>query len=142
VKKFSRAADLARKKEKTAARDFPRAEREDAGSGSFTHADGEDKRKNCAVIRCRNTVYRRSCRSHCGRCHGKFCHAGGCFKSQSHRHLSVLRAPRVIKQTIGKDLPKGFQRSEFLLEKGFLDMVVHRKELKQTITKVLQHLNP
>ena len=50
--------------------------------------------------------------------------------------------PRVIKQTIGKDLPKGFQRSEFLLEKGFLDMVVHRKELKQTITKVLQHLNP
>ena len=47
--------------------------------------------------------------------------------------------PRVIKQTIGKDLPKGFQRSEFLLDKGFVDLVVHRKDLKETITKLLRH---
>ena len=41
---------------------------------------------------------------------------------------------RVIKQTIGEDLPEGFQRAEFLLEKGFLDHIVHRKELKQKLS--------
>ncbi len=54
--------------------------------------------------------------------------------------LIGFAGPRVIKQTIGKDLPKGFQRSEFLMEKGFVDLVVHRKELKETITKMLRHL--
>ena len=41
---------------------------------------------------------------------------------------------RVIKQTIGEDLPEGFQRSEFLLEKGFIDSIVHRKDLKKTLS--------
>lgn len=54
--------------------------------------------------------------------------------------LIGFAGPRVIKQTIGKDLPKGFQRSEFLLDKGFVDVIVHRKELKETITKLLRHL--
>jgi acetyl-CoA carboxylase carboxyl transferase subunit beta len=54
--------------------------------------------------------------------------------------LIGFAGPRVIKQTIGKDLPSGFQRSEFLLEKGFIDLVVHRKELKETITKVIRNL--
>jgi acetyl-CoA carboxylase carboxyl transferase subunit beta len=54
--------------------------------------------------------------------------------------LIGFAGPRVIKQTIGKDLPPGFQRSEFLLEKGFIDLVVHRKELKETITKVIRNL--
>jgi acetyl-CoA carboxylase carboxyl transferase subunit beta len=49
--------------------------------------------------------------------------------------LIGFAGPRVIKQTIGKDLPNGFQRSEFLMDKGFIDLVVHRKELKETITK-------
>jgi acetyl-CoA carboxylase carboxyl transferase subunit beta len=53
--------------------------------------------------------------------------------------LIGFAGPRVIKQTIGKDLPKGFQRSEFLLEKGFVDLVVHRRELKETVTKLLRH---
>ncbi len=43
---------------------------------------------------------------------------------------------RVIKQTIGEDLPEGFQRSEFLLEKGFIDHIVERKNLKQTLTEI------
>lgn len=51
--------------------------------------------------------------------------------------LIGFAGPRVIKQTIGKDLPPGFQRSEFLLEKGFVDAVVHRKDLKDTLTKLL-----
>jgi acetyl-CoA carboxylase carboxyl transferase subunit beta len=54
--------------------------------------------------------------------------------------LIGFAGPRVIKQMIGKDLPQGFQRSEFLLEKGFIDMVVHRKEMKETISKLLKLL--
>ncbi|MBA3648823.1 MAG: acetyl-CoA carboxylase carboxyltransferase subunit beta [Chitinophagales bacterium] len=47
--------------------------------------------------------------------------------------LIGFAGPRVIKETIKKDLPKGFQRSEFLLEHGFLDFIVNRKELKQRL---------
>ncbi len=54
--------------------------------------------------------------------------------------LIGFAGPRVIRQTIGKDLPAGFQRSEFLLEKGFVDMIVHRKELKSTLARVLNLL--
>lgn len=45
---------------------------------------------------------------------------------------------RVIKQTIGTDLPAGFQRAEFLLEKGSIDMVVNRSNMKQTLTNLLK----
>lgn len=44
---------------------------------------------------------------------------------------------RVIKQTIGSDLPEGFQRAEFLLEKGSIDMIVERNELKDTLSDML-----
>jgi acetyl-CoA carboxylase carboxyl transferase subunit beta len=54
--------------------------------------------------------------------------------------LIGFAGPRVIRQTIGRDLPPGFQRSEFLLEKGFLDMVVHRKDMKGTVSQVLSWL--
>lgn len=47
---------------------------------------------------------------------------------------------RVIKQTIGEDLPKGFQTAEFLLEHGLIDMVVHRKDLKKTLSDLLEML--
>ena len=49
--------------------------------------------------------------------------------------LIGFAGPRVIKETIGKDLPEGFQTSEFLMEKGFLDFIVDRRELK---TKLIQ----
>ena len=51
--------------------------------------------------------------------------------------LIGFAGPRVIKETIGKDLPDGFQKSEFLLEKGFLDFIVHRKNLKSQISKFI-----
>jgi acetyl-CoA carboxylase carboxyl transferase subunit beta len=54
--------------------------------------------------------------------------------------LIGFAGPRVIKQTIGRDLPPGFQRSEFLLEHGFLDMVVHRREMRQTVSVLLSHM--
>jgi acetyl-CoA carboxylase carboxyl transferase subunit beta len=49
--------------------------------------------------------------------------------------------PRVIKQTIGQDLPEGFQTSEFLLEHGMVDSVVHRKDLKSTVGQLLRHMS-
>jgi acetyl-CoA carboxylase carboxyl transferase subunit beta len=51
--------------------------------------------------------------------------------------LIGFAGPRVIKETIKKDLPPGFQRSEFLLEHGFLDFIIHRKELKERIADLL-----
>ena len=54
--------------------------------------------------------------------------------------LIGFAGPRVIKQTIGQDLPKGFQRSEFLLEKGFIDHIVDRKNMKDKVTKLINLL--
>lgn len=52
--------------------------------------------------------------------------------------LIGFAGPRVIKETIGKDLPEGFQTSEFLVEHGFLDFIVHRKDLKHKLASVLK----
>jgi acetyl-CoA carboxylase carboxyl transferase subunit beta len=54
--------------------------------------------------------------------------------------LIGFAGPRVIRETIGKDLPKGFQSSEFLLEHGFLDFIVDRRELKNKIAALLKLL--
>lgn len=51
--------------------------------------------------------------------------------------LIGFAGPRVVKETIGKDLPEGFQTSEFVLEHGFLDYIVDRKELKQELARSL-----
>ena len=51
--------------------------------------------------------------------------------------LIGFAGPRVIEKTIKQRLPKGFQRSEFLLEHGMIDMIIHRKELKPTVIKLL-----
>ncbi len=50
--------------------------------------------------------------------------------------LIGFAGPRVIKETIKRDLPEGFQRSEFLLEKGFLDFIVHRHDLKDKLSEM------
>ncbi|MEZ5013318.1 MAG: acetyl-CoA carboxylase, carboxyltransferase subunit beta [Chitinophagales bacterium] len=54
--------------------------------------------------------------------------------------LIGFAGPRVVKETIKKDLPKGFQQAEFVLETGFLDMIIERKELKAGIAKLLRHM--
>jgi acetyl-CoA carboxylase carboxyl transferase subunit beta len=54
--------------------------------------------------------------------------------------LIGFAGPRVIEQTIRQKLPEGFQRSEFLLEKGFLDAVVHRKDLKSYLIRALDFM--
>jgi acetyl-CoA carboxylase carboxyl transferase subunit beta len=56
------------------------------------------------------------------------------------KSLIGFAGPRVIKQTIRQDLPEGFQKAEFLLEHGIIDMVVPRIELKATLARVLRYL--
>jgi acetyl-CoA carboxylase carboxyl transferase subunit beta len=55
--------------------------------------------------------------------------------------LIGFAGPRVIRETIGKDLPKGFQSSEFVLEHGFLDFIIDRRQLKNRMTTLLKLLN-
>ena len=54
--------------------------------------------------------------------------------------LLGFAGPRVIQQTIGTDLPEGFQSSEFFLEKGLLDKIVERKDLRTTVIKLLRFM--
>ena len=56
------------------------------------------------------------------------------------RALIGFAGPRVIEQTIRQQLPEGFQRSEFLLDKGFIDLIVDRRDLKDTIARMLRLL--
>ena len=55
------------------------------------------------------------------------------------RALIGFAGPRVIKQTIRQDLPDGFQTSEFLVEAGFVDRIVHRKDLRSEIGRVIDY---
>jgi len=52
--------------------------------------------------------------------------------------LIGFAGPKVVKETIGKDLPDGFQTAEFLMEKGFIDMIIDRKDLKEKISQLLR----
>jgi acetyl-CoA carboxylase carboxyl transferase subunit beta len=54
--------------------------------------------------------------------------------------LIGFAGPRVIKETIGKDLPEGFQRSEFLEDHGFVDLIVERKDLKGKISQLIEYM--
>jgi acetyl-CoA carboxylase carboxyl transferase subunit beta len=55
--------------------------------------------------------------------------------------LIGFAGPRVIEETIKQELPKGFQRAEFLLEHGMVDQVVDRREMKTTISRLLRHMS-
>jgi len=55
--------------------------------------------------------------------------------------LIGFAGPRVIKETIKKDLPDGFQTAEFVLEHGFLDKIIHRKEMKKSVAQIIKMLN-
>jgi acetyl-CoA carboxylase carboxyl transferase subunit beta len=56
--------------------------------------------------------------------------------------LIGFAGPRVIKETIKKDLPKGFQTAEFVQEHGFLDFIVDRREMKEKLATFLKMLAP
>lgn len=61
----------------------------------------------------------------------------GDFNIAEPKALIAFAGPRVVKQATGKDLPAGFQRAEFLLEHGFIDFIVSRKDLKEKLTQIL-----
>ena len=54
------------------------------------------------------------------------------------KSLVGFAGARVIRQTIGEDLPPGFQRAEFVLEKGFVDRIVHRKQMREEVSRLLE----
>ena len=54
--------------------------------------------------------------------------------------LIGFAGPRVIEQTINKKLPEGFQRAEFLLEHGMVDMIVHRVDMKEKVAQIIETL--
>ena len=110
---------------------------QDAGGDHLPYADGKDFRGSEAAQRCGTSLYFRSDRPHHRRCDGQLCHAGRCDPGRA-QGLIGFAGPRVIEQTIGQKLPKGFQRSEFLLEHGFIDRIVEREELKTVLSEILQ----
>jgi acetyl-CoA carboxylase carboxyl transferase subunit beta len=57
------------------------------------------------------------------------------------RALIGFTGPRVIEQTIRQKLPEGFQTSEFLLDHGLIDLIIHRKDLKQNLASILNYIN-
>jgi acetyl-CoA carboxylase carboxyl transferase subunit beta len=65
----------------------------------------------------------------------------GDFNIAEPEALIGFAGPRVIRETIGKDLPKGFQSSEFVLEHGFLDFIIDRRQLKTRLTTLLNLLH-
>ncbi|HYF67913.1 MAG TPA: acetyl-CoA carboxylase, carboxyltransferase subunit beta [Ohtaekwangia sp.] len=64
----------------------------------------------------------------------------GDFNIAEPASLIGFAGPRIIRETIGKDLPKGFQSAEFILEHGFLDFIVDRRNLKSRLTTLLKML--
>ena len=62
----------------------------------------------------------------------------GDFNIAEPKALIGFAGPRVIKETIGRDLPKGFQSAEFLVEHGFLDFIVERNEMKERLNTILK----
>ncbi len=64
----------------------------------------------------------------------------GDFNIAEPEALIGFAGPRVIRQTIGRDLPEGFQRSEYLLEHGFLDFITPRNQIKEKLTKLIKIL--
>jgi acetyl-CoA carboxylase carboxyl transferase subunit beta len=64
----------------------------------------------------------------------------GDFNIAEPEALIGFAGPRVIRETIGKDLPKGFQSSEFLLDHGFVDFIVDRRQLKSKMSSLLKML--
>ena len=65
-----------------------------------------------------------------------FASLGDCIIAEP-KALIGFTGPRVIEQTLRQKLPDGFQKSEFLLDHGLIDMIIHRKTMRETITKIL-----
>jgi len=75
-------------------------------------------------------------KSYHGRYHGFFCRGRRCDYAEP-KALIGFAGPRVVEQTIRQKLPSGFQRSEFLLAHGMIDMIVERQDLKGVLAHTM-----
>jgi acetyl-CoA carboxylase carboxyl transferase subunit beta len=108
--------------------------------GPSADADGKDERGTGAAIRRPPSLYQRLDRSDHRRRGGELRDAGDVIISEPGA-LVGFAGPRVIEQTIQQKLPEGFQRAEFLLEHGMVDMIVERSRLKATLSQILRYLS-
>ncbi len=102
-------------------------------------ADAARDRRDPAAARGGPALCRGADRSDDRRRDGELCDAGRRADRRA-KALIAFAGARVIQDTIREKLPEGFQRSEFLLDHGMLDMVVHRKELRAMLAKTIDYL--
>ena len=111
--------------------------RPDDGRGAVADADGEDQRRAGAARPRAAALLSVLTDPTTGGVTASFAMLGDVNIAEP-KALIGFAGPRVIEQTIRQKLPEGFQRSEFLLERGMLDMIVDRREMKDTIGRLLR----
>ena len=109
------------------------------GRGPFPDADGEDLRRARAVDRARLPYISVLTDPTTGGVTASFAMLGDLNIAEP-KALIGFAGPRVIEQTIRQKLPEGFQRSEFLLEKGMIDLIVDRREMKAVVANALRFM--
>lgn len=110
---------------------------ENAGGNRILNADGQDLCGLKKTQRCRASLHQCSDQSNHRRVTASFAMLGDIILAEPGA-LIGFAGPRVIEQTIRQKLPKGFQKSEFLLEHGFIDQIVERKNMKETLAQLLK----
>ena len=114
---------------------------QDAGRDLLAHADGQDGGGGRAAPRGGRSVLSVLTDPTFGGVTASFAMLGDVILAEP-RALIGFAGPRVIEQTIKKQLPEGFQRAEFLQEHGLVDIVVDRRRLKETLRVLIDHLMP
>jgi acetyl-CoA carboxylase carboxyl transferase subunit beta len=102
----------------------------------FADADGQDDRGHHTARGAPVALHHLADRSDHGRVSASFAFMGDLVIGEPGA-LIGFAGPRVIEQTVRETLPSGFQRSEFLLEKGALDMIIDRRELRDRLAELL-----
>ena len=78
--------------------------------------------------------------SHHRRCHGELCFLGDVIIAEP-KSMIGFAGPRVIRETTPQDLPERFQTAEFLQEHGLIDMIVHRKKMREQLSQLLGYFS-
>ena len=107
---------------------------------NFPYANGEDKRCYRTAEVCRYSLYFGDDRSRLWACVSASLALLGDINIAEPDVRAGFAGPNIIEQTIRQQLPEGFQRSEFLLDHGAIDMIVHRKNMRETLSRLLKKL--
>ena len=111
------------------------------GGHALAHADGQGQRRARAPRPRRPALHLGAHRPHDRAASRPASRCSATSTSPSRRRSSALPGPRVIEQTIRQKLPEGFQRAEFLVEHGMVDMIVDRRKLKAAIADALRFMH-